>query len=72
MEPFKYNHLNSLSMPSLEHGISSGDTFMKNIHSSLSERGDASVIGEFYQNLFLSLRQFKTIQDQVTVDFPLL
>lgn len=69
MEPFKYNHLNSLSMPSLEQGISSSDTFMRNIHSSLSERGDASVIGEFYQNHFLPLRQFKTIQDQMTVDF---
>lgn len=42
MEPFKYNHLNSLSMPSLEQGISSGDTFMRNIHSSLSERGEAT------------------------------
>lgn len=72
MEPFKYNHLNSLSMPSLEQGISLSDTFMRNIHSSLSERGDASVIGEFYQNLFLPLRQFKTIQDQMTVDFSLL
>lgn len=42
MEPFKYNHLNSLSMTSLEQGISSGDTFLRNIHSRLSERGEAT------------------------------